>query len=206
MGRRKPRRTGRPTLLTKEVEDKLVAAVRSGAPLHLAAQHAGIAVRTFEQWLQMGREAIEDRDDLEDPVPVPAHRRAHVDLVEKVATARADAAVRSSALIHRAAAGGAIIEETTRKYRDPETGQLVTETTVKRSAPDWRAAAWYLERSHRNNFGKDAVQVELTGQGGGPVQIQTTPPRDALVARLAEIAGSLPAAEGEVVEGEVVED
>jgi hypothetical protein len=72
-----------------------------------------------------------------------------------------------------------VIEETTCKYRDPETGSWSPKPVVKRAAPDWRTAAWQLERSHRSHFGKDAVQVELSGPPGAPVQIQTTPHQDA---------------------------
>lgn len=36
-----------------------------------------------------------------------------------------------------------------------------------RTSPDWRADAWYLERQHREHYGKDAVvAVEITGLAG----------------------------------------
>lgn len=47
------------------------------------------------------------------------------------------------------------------------TGEIVEETVEDRTSPDWRADAWYLERQHREHYGKDAVvAVEITGLGG----------------------------------------
>lgn len=40
------------------------------------------------------------------------------------------------------------------------------------AAGDWRAAAWLLERLHRESWGKTQT-LEHTGPGGGPVQVQT---------------------------------
>jgi hypothetical protein len=94
----------------------------------------------------------------------------YLSLWEKVAQARAGAAVEAVLLIRKSAIGGAITEETTREYRDLS-GQNIKEATVKRSAPDWRAAAWMLEKQHRLDYGKEATQVEVTGADGGPVQI-----------------------------------
>ncbi len=104
-----------------------------------------------------------------------------------------------------------MVREITRRYRDPETGELVTEAEKVYSAPDWRAAAWWLERAHRAEFGRSA---EPDGFGGyGPAG----PPPGAGVsanafdelasrvranlARVAEIGvGSSMVVEGEVVE------
>lgn len=179
--RRRPRKPGRPTLLTPEVEKRLVDAVRLGAPVAIAAAHAGICENSFYNWSQAGREELEARDAGEPPNP--AHD-PHVRLWERVVDARAAAAIRNIGQLQKAAAGGYVTEETSRKYRDPETGRIVTETTTKRAPVDWRAAAWWLERQQRVHFGKGADQVELTGANGGPLQVEASIDVQALTQRL----------------------
>lgn len=193
---RRRRRPGRQLLLTEEVEKRLVDAARAGVPVDIAASHAGIGAATFHLWMGKGRAEQERRDDGEDP---DEDRDPYVDLLDKVTRARSEAAVKGVLNVQRAAAGGAVTEETTRKWRDPETGAPVEERTVKRMAPDWRAAAWYLERQHRLHFGKEA-RLELTGAGGGPVEVSVD--ADALAARLHENLRAVGAAVAELTSGD----
>ena len=161
---RKTRQPGRPALLDEEVREKLIEATKLGSPMSVAASYVGISQRTFERWMQRGYEAQTLMDDEQ---PVPEEEEPFRVLFREVERARSQAAVMHVGLIQRAAKGGVVTEETTKKYRDPETGQVVEETTLKRTAPDWRAGAWYLERQHRHHFGKDKeLQVEITGGAG----------------------------------------
>ncbi|MFB6525274.1 hypothetical protein [Streptomyces sp. NPDC056399] len=161
--RRKPRRpgAGRPTLLSPEVESRILAASRSGIAVELAAEAAGISAATYWRWMARGRAEAAARDEGQKP---NRDEDPYVELFERVRTARAMAAARAMANIRRVADGGIVTKTTTRKYRDPETGQIVEEVTEDRTAPDWRADAWYLERQHRHHYGKDAaLAVEITG-------------------------------------------
>ncbi|MEV7512102.1 hypothetical protein AB0O57_29510 [Streptomyces sp. NPDC091201] len=209
--RRKSRRPepagGRPRLLSDEVEARLVAASRTGVAVELAAEMAGIARSTFLAWLARGRAEAEARDVGEAP---DAGEEQYLVLYEKVRTARATAAARAMANIRRVADGGIVTKVTTRKFRDPETGEIVEETTEDRTAPDWRADAWYLERQHREHYGKDAtLAVEITGLGGPALHNEQAVDLAALAERLNE---SLFAVEyppeledGRVVEAEIVD-
>ncbi|MEU5978455.1 hypothetical protein [Streptomyces sp. NPDC047315] len=162
--RRSTSRRGRPLLLSPEVETRLVNASRMGIAVELAAEMAGISRTSFLRWMALGRAEAEAREDGGEPDPAAEQYAA---LYEQVRTARAHAAVRAMANIRRVADGGIVTKVTTRKYRDPETGQIVEETVEDRTAPDWRADAWYLERQHRDHYGKDAVvAVEITGLSG----------------------------------------
>ncbi|MEQ7008418.1 hypothetical protein ABN028_19790 [Actinopolymorpha sp. B17G11] len=191
--RRRPRKPGRPTLLNPEVERRLVDAVRLGAPVAVASAHAGISEQSFYNWMNAGREEIEARDAGEPPNP---DHEPHMRLWERIIDARAAATIRNVGQLQKAAAGGYVTEETTRKFRDPETGRIITETTTKRAPVDWRAAAWWLERQQRSHFGKGVDQVELTGANGGPLQVEATVDVQALTQRLqAHLATAQPVGE-----------
>lgn len=166
--RRKARRPhspgGRPRLLSEEIEARLVTASRTGVAVELAAEMAGVSRSSFLAWMARGRNEVEAREAGEEPDPEADEYAA---LFVKVRTARATAAARAMANIRRVADGGIVTKVTTRQYRDSVSGEIVTETVEDRTAPDWRADAWYLERQHREQYGRDAVvAVEITGLGG----------------------------------------
>ncbi|MFG2795726.1 hypothetical protein [Streptomyces pseudovenezuelae] len=162
--RRPQSRGGRPRLLSDEVEARLVNASRTGIAVELAAEMAGISRTSFLRWMALGRAEIEARESGEEP---DEEAEEYAALYEKVRTARAHAAARAMANIRRVADGGIVTKVTTRRFRDSVTGEIVEETVEDRTSPDWRADAWYLERQHREHYGKDAVvAVEITGLGG----------------------------------------
>lgn len=185
------RRPGRPTLLTPEVQEQILAALAVGAAQAHAAECAGIGESTFYRWMERGEE--ED---------APEEFR---EFREAVTRTRARAAVDAVQLIQRIAVGGQVTKETTRTYRDPDTGERVEETEVVRAPPDWRAAAWWLERAHPAQFSRP--RVEVTGPDGGPVQVQEET-LAALAGRVRANAieaglatGELPAADGREDQG-----
>lgn len=205
--RRTPRTVGRPSLLTADLERDLVEKVRAGVPLETAAATCGIARSTLFMWLTKGRDEVEARID-----GAEANRNFdhYVALYEKLTKSRAEAGARNVLMIQKAAAGGQIVEKRTITHTD---GTI--EEVEKRAAPDWRAAAWFLERTQRGQFGKDAVQVELTGADGGPVQISSHDAESIasqVTANLAKLAAgaarpALPAGEDPAIEdAEIVDD
>ncbi|WP_435059436.1 hypothetical protein [Streptomyces sp. bgisy060] len=210
--RRKSRRTGagRPTLLSPETETRILAASRSGIAVELAAEAAGISAATYWRWMARGRAEAAAREDGRKP---DHDEDPYVELFEKVRTARAMAAARAMANIRRVADGGIVTKTTTRKYRDPETGQIVEEITEDRTAPDWRADAWYLERQHRHHYGKDAaLAVEITGLDAPDSTAEESVDLSALAERLNRTLFAVeypdpPALEdGNVVDAEVIDD
>ncbi|MFI6686582.1 hypothetical protein [Streptomyces sp. NPDC050485] len=209
--RRKSRRSnaGRPTLLSEEVEARILAASRSGIAVELAAEAAGISSATYRRWMARGRAEVTAREDSQTP---NRDEDVYVELFEKVRTARAMAAARAMANIRRVADGGITTKITTRKFRDPETGQIVEEITEDRTAPDWRADAWYLERQHRSHYGKDAaLAIEITGLESDEPAREESVDLTALAERLNQSLFAVqypdpPALEdGNVVEAEVID-
>jgi len=163
------RKPGRPSLLTNDTRKALLDAVKLGAPVELCAAAAGIGETTFYAWMADGRA---EHDAIEAGAEPRPDKERYLELYREVTANRVQAATRNVAAIQKAVQGGAVTEETTRTFRDHD-GQVVTETTVKRAAPDWRAGAWYLERQFGRFFGKAAQEVQLTGAGGGPIQVSS---------------------------------
>jgi hypothetical protein len=187
MPRRKKRRSDTPArarLLTPDVEARLIEASRAGLAVDLAAVNAGISRATFLRWMAYGRTEAVDRAAGKDPDP---EMDRFVEFFEKVERARASAALSAALDIRRASRGGVV---TTHRKFDPHSGKVVEETIT--TPPDWRAAAWYLERQHRKQYGKeDHLEVELTGAAGGPVAVENTGPSADLATRLAETLHAL---------------
>lgn len=131
---------GRKSKLTPERQEKIVQALASGNYLQVAARYAGIHPNTLNDWLDRGRREQARIDDDQEPSEAEA---TYLELFQKVEQARAQAEVRSLALIQRAANDGT-----------------------------WQAAAWYLERSFPARWGRKQ-QHEVTGPEGTPVQVET---------------------------------
>ncbi|MFI7299231.1 hypothetical protein [Streptomyces sp. NPDC050121] len=205
--RRPQSRGGRPRLLSDEVEARLVNASRTGIAVELAAEMAGISRTSFLRWMALGRAEIEARESGEEP---DEEAEEYAALYERVRTARAHAAARAMANIRRVADGGIVTKVTTRRFRDSVTGEIVEETVEDRTSPDWRADAWYLERQHREHYGKDAVvAVEITGLGGPAGDDEQPVDLSALAERLDKTLFSVkypPELEdGSVVDAEVID-
>jgi hypothetical protein len=119
-------KSGRTSKFTPERAEKILEALRLGVPQNTAVTYGGISESTFYNWL-----ADAKKDD------APTHL---VEFLESVKAARAEAEVRSVAIIQNAA----------RKQ--------------------WQAAAWFLERSFPSHWaktdrheitGKDGGAIEL---------------------------------------------
>ncbi|MFE3206414.1 hypothetical protein [Embleya sp. NPDC059237] len=103
MSRRRPRRPGRPTLLTPETVEQLLVVVRLGVPTSLAAGYVGVGASTLRRWLAIGRD---ERDRVEDGEAADPALAAHLDLVVAVDRARAEFVLRAVAQIQAAARDG----------------------------------------------------------------------------------------------------
>lgn len=115
--------TGRPTKLTPETQEAVCNLLKIGATRRDAALAAGVSEPVLYLWLQRGRSDREAR-----------RRTRFVEFLEAVERAEAEARLRFTATIARAAQDG-----------------------------DWRAALEYLKRRDREHWG-DSVDVSSGGQ------------------------------------------
>ncbi|MFJ5121939.1 hypothetical protein [Kitasatospora sp. NPDC088548] len=169
MARRRPRNgravpagnsTGRRSLLlSPDVEKKLLDGTRQGMPVETAAAFAGVARSTFMGWIARGRTEAARRHEGQPPQPA---EDLYVTFHEQIEQAREIAHAGAVVQLRRLINGGFVVKEVTRRMRDPETGQIVEETTTDRAVPDFKSISFYLERQHRRHWGKDAQPEEAT--------------------------------------------
>jgi hypothetical protein len=188
-------------------------------PVDDSASYAGIGRTTFLRWCQTGRDVLAKVEEAaergQEYEPDPYTEEPYYQLWLDIDSARAKAVVGSVLNVQRAAVGGFVTKEVTRRFRDPVTGQVVEETTVDKQPPDWRAASFLLTHgSSRAAWIKAPQAVEHTGAGGGPIEhtlvdaeaLANRVQANMLAAREAQVAGALTSGEDEgVLEGEVVD-
>ena len=90
-------------MLTDDVQDRIVTAIRAGSYLDDAASYAGISRAVVFKWLAQGRDAQERRDTGSDLTDFETRLVDFLDAVEK---ARADAVIRNVGIIQSAAQDG----------------------------------------------------------------------------------------------------
>lgn len=173
MSRRTPRRgrLGRPTACTPANTQRIAEAIENGVPITHAGALIGVHTATIFLWMGRGQDAAEATDPhTGHPTPIATNDRCYVEFYEAVTRARARASEKAVKLVLKAAEGGYVVRETTRRYRN-DAGHWVNETDKVYAPVDWRAAGWFLDRSDRANWGRGAAEVQLSGPGGGPIEV-----------------------------------
>lgn len=141
MDQPKKRSRGRPTKLDAAIQDRICNTIRLGNYMEAAAASAGVSKVTLYAWLKEGARQTRGR---------------YRDFLNAVERAEADREIGANLVITKAANGTAAIPA-----RDGHPGQPAI-------PGDWRAAAWRLERTMPERYGRRVVEV--TGKDGGPVR------------------------------------
>ena len=158
-------RPGRLSRLTPETQQALVAALRTGVTEDAACRASGVSRTSFYRWKARGR--VAESKWLQFNAAQRTQEARYRDLVEAVQTAWDETHVLLADSILTAAVPHDAIETTVTDHPDG-TRTTVTKTT---RVHDWRAALAILERRHPDEWAKRPAQVEVTGAGGGPVEI-----------------------------------
>lgn len=149
---------GRPTKLNKRVQNIICRAIRAGMTYERAAEAGGITFQTFTTWRGQGEADLN-----------AGQTTIFSDFFDAVQRAEIDGELKNAEVVFKAAKGGMKITETktvtkatVRKNEDGKEERVAgiadEETTVivKTAAPDWKAAAFILERRHGARWGRKA--------------------------------------------------
>ena len=129
----------------------ILKALKTRLPKGRAASLAGIGYPVLRSWLELG---IELQGDKTKPI-----NSVFVSFRRKVNAIEAQHEVQSLRRIELAAKGGHRILET--KVRVKSLGSIKEKeiTKIKKvMAPIWQADAWYLERTKRATYGREAAE------------------------------------------------
>ncbi len=178
------RKTGRPTKLTPELQEKIVNAVRAGNYLQTACTWAGVHYGTAWRWMSEAEQ--------------PGADKAKIAFRDAVNRARAESEMRVIGHIQKVIMGGQLLKETTRTLPNG-----TTETERQFAPPDGRVALEFASRAYPERWGRRAA-LEVTGEGGGPVRVEHTQVLASIAERLhAQLAAG---EEPDVLQGEIVQD
>ena len=112
-------------------------ALRAGLPIYRATSLANIGGDTYRKWMQKGKDK---------------NRRIHYDFRKRVQSIQAGIEREKLDIIRRAAEGGEKVVET--KITIGPKGKEITKTR-KTLSPNWQAAAWFLERRYKEDYGRE---------------------------------------------------
>lgn len=151
----------------------ILATVRDGNHITTACAVAGVSRAALYGWLERGENA---RQAAEAGDPVDADELRFLDFLDRLTLARARAEICAVEVIQRSMAGGFVVSEEPlvdvdgQPLRDDK-GEILWKRQY--AQPDGRLALAYLGRSRPDLWGQKPTQhVELTGSGGGPVQVE----------------------------------
>ena len=142
---------GRPTKLTDNIRTAILKAVANGVPYLQAAALADVSQNTAMEWRARGQGT-----DNRPPTPL------YASFANALKKAEAQDEARRVLRINQAGQGGTVTyEKVTRTTAADGTAKEIREQ--RRTAPEWQADAWHLERTRPEVYGRrDRVDVTLT--------------------------------------------
>lgn len=171
-----PRPPHRPTLLTRDLEAVLLAALRATPVKKYAAEHGGISEATWHLWERRGEEQLIERAEAlgVDPALISVEsiifeEAPYLHFLLSLRKARSDYLIERLARIRQA--GDGIESKTTKTVTKLDASGnevLVERTETVKMERAWTAEAWLVERQYPEFR---TQRLEVTGREGGPVEI-----------------------------------
>lgn len=128
---------------TRLVRTVIYKALEARLPVSRAVELSGISFVTYREWMKRGKE-------VDQPIYATFRRKVKMLQVQHEREALE--------IINRVAKGGYKVTET-KVTVDAITKKHAVTRKVQEALPRWQAAAWYLERRHREDYGRDVVDV-----------------------------------------------
>ena len=142
---------GRRTKLTDAICKAILQAVASGVPYERAAAMADVSEQTAREWRARG-EGTHQRSQS------PLYAAFALDLKKAEAQDEARRVLR----INQAGQGGLVTYEKVTRTTAPD-GTVKEIREQRKSAPEWQADAWHLERTRPEVYGRrDRLDVQMT--------------------------------------------
>jgi hypothetical protein len=132
---------GRPTKLTPIIEGIIIECISLGLTYEKSASAASVSRHTVINWKKRGQKA---------------NSGIYFNFFNKLKAAEAAGERINLQKIRDAAVGGQEIKQSKKIYKGNKIVKRVT--TIKKTPPDWRAAAWILERRYPEKYGKHRIQ------------------------------------------------
>jgi hypothetical protein len=206
------KRTGRLTVLTPTVHNRIVSLVTAGNYLSTAAEAVGVARSSVYRWIDWGKDEAQRiaRGDPPDP-----EREAFLAFYEATTKARASRETVLVDVLDKVIQGGTVTKRTPltdrgKLVRDDD-GEIVY--VEEMAPPDGKLALEVLARTKPDDWARrPPTQVEITGAGGGPIEVDGPGAVASLVARIAAVReqreedDQLMLGGTDVVDAEIVDD
>jgi hypothetical protein len=152
--------------------EEVIERIQLGMPIEDAADSAGIPRSTLHNWRKAG--GIH-RAAQAGGATLRKAEREYVEFLDAYERATAEAELNRLTVVHRAAVGGMTLTKQVSKWkveRARDGTEVLTEiertVTTEQLAPQWTAAAWWLERRIPQRY---ARRVEVSGPDGGPIAV-----------------------------------
>lgn len=146
----------RPTKLTPELQERIMAYLNSAVTIETACAACGIAARTYRAWLQHGRE-VQARLEEDPKAKLKKDDALYLEFLEASDEVLARVETRILAGINQSAQGYDV-ERTTEVYERRKVGKeeqlvLIERKTLREREKDWKAGAFLAERRWAARWG-----------------------------------------------------